>query len=305
MTKLTDNGAPESTPLPASLAIDELFARLDIGPQTARTILRALLTTAYSDTPAPVSDFRGDALEVLGFGASDPNYASDDEEIVVVDPTTSPAASPTSSATLRPASPADLVNSIRSIATDSAPAVAPVVVAPVASAVALASADVLASVDLSVPAATHAAARPAAPVPSSAITATANNAAPVASATDTASAATPNATNSPPLGTLTASTALLYLPNYVLPYNAPKNAILPPPSLVTPVYGYHVPGPNESGPFYMASRGRNIGIFSGWEILSPFVTGVSHSAFSKVSGIQEGHARMAVAINAGFATYLT
>ena len=238
-------------------AIDELFARLDIGPQTARTLLRALLTTAYSDIPAPVPDFRGDALEVLGFGASDPNYAlaSDDEEIVVVDPTTSPDAS---SATLRPASSADSLNSIRSIATDSVPATAPVVslvVAPAAR---------LAPVDLSVPKATHAAAKPTASVPSSAIPAAANTAAAVASATDTASPATPNAENSTPIGTLTASTALLYLPNYTLPSNAPKNAILPPPSLVTPIYGYNVPGPNESGPFYMASRGRNIGIFSGW-----------------------------------------
>jgi hypothetical protein len=47
--------------------------------------------------------------------------ASDDEEIVVVDPSTYPGAS---SATLRPASPADSVNSIRSITTVSVPAAA-------------------------------------------------------------------------------------------------------------------------------------------------------------------------------------
>jgi len=215
-------------------AIDELFARLDIGPQTARTILRTLLRTAYSDTPVPVPDFHGDALEVLGFGASDPNYAlaSDDEEIVVVDPSTYPGAS---SATL-----------------------ISIAIAPVASATTLASADLLAPAAT----ATHAAARPTATVPSSAIPATA----PVAAATDTASAATatPDAANSTPIGILTASTTLLYSPNYVLPSNAPKNAILPPPSLVTPIYGYHVPGLNEAGPFYMASHGRNIGIFSGW-----------------------------------------
>ncbi|KIJ92407.1 hypothetical protein K443DRAFT_13626 [Laccaria amethystina LaAM-08-1] len=260
MVTLTDDGAHGSSPLPASIAIDELFARLEIGPRSARTILRALLQTAYSDIRAPVPDFHGDALEVLGFGAGDPNYApvSDDEEIVVIDPTTSLDAS---AATLRPASPADSVAS-------------------------------------------------------SATSATANCAAPVASATGTASAGTPDAANTtapvaaitatlPPTGSLTTSTAFLYSPNYVLPSNAPKNAILPPPSLVTPIYGYHVPGPNESGPYYMASRGRNIGIFSGWEILSPFVTGVSHSAYSKVSSIQEGHTRVAAAINAGFATYLT
>jgi len=41
------------------------------------------------------------------------------------------------------------------------------------------------------------------------------------------------------------------------------------------------------------------------EILSLFIMGVSHSAYSKVSSIQEGHTRVATAINAGFATYLT
>ncbi|EDR06989.1 uncharacterized protein LACBIDRAFT_299466 [Laccaria bicolor S238N-H82] len=309
MVTLTDDGARDSSPLPASLAIDELFARLDIGPRSARTILRALLRTVYSDipTPVPVPDFHGDAWEVLGFGASDPNYThtSDDEDILVFDPTISPNASAT---TLCPTSPADPGNGVLSIAIDSASATAarvvPLATAPTASTTALTPADVLAPVGLRVLVAT-----PAAPVVSLTPT-TANN---VTSTAGPASAATPDAasTTAPavaimaPTGALTTSTAALYAPNYVLPYNAPKNAILPPPSLVTPIYGYHVPGLNESGPFYMASRGRNIGIFSGWEILSPFVTGVSHSAYSKVSSIQEGHTRMAAAINAGFALYLT
>lgn len=127
MVTLTDDGAHGSSPSPASLgaskiisrylvlltlfiAIDELFARLDIGPRSARTILRALLDTAYSDIRAPVPDSYGDALGVLGFGASDPHYApaSDDEEIVVIDSEAFPNAS---AATLRPASPADSGNS--------------------------------------------------------------------------------------------------------------------------------------------------------------------------------------------------
>ena len=49
-----------------------------------------------------------------------------------------------------------------------------------------------------------------------------------------------------------------------LPLNAPSNAVLPPPHLVDAVYGYHIPGTTDSGPFYVITRGRNIGIFSGW-----------------------------------------
>ena len=92
------------------IAIDELFAQLDIGLRSARTILRTLLNTAYSDIHAPVPDSYGDALGVLGFGASDPHYApaSNDEEIVVID---SEAFPNTSAATLRPASPTDSGNS--------------------------------------------------------------------------------------------------------------------------------------------------------------------------------------------------
>ena len=253
-------------------AINELFARLDIGPRTARTILRALLRTAYSDIPAPVPDFHGDAWEVLGFGASDPNYAhaSDDEDILVFDPTTSPNAS---AATLCPTSPADPGNGVLSITTDSASAAAaarvvPLAAAPAASTAAFTPVDVLAPVGLGVLVATPAAAKPAAPVVSSTPT-TANNvtstAGPASTATpDAASPTAPAVAITAPTGSLTTTTAALYAPNYVLPSNAPKNAILPPPSLVTPIYGYHVPGSNESGPFYMASRGRNIGIFSGW-----------------------------------------
>lgn len=251
-------------------AIDELFARLDIGPRSARAILRALLKTAYSDIPAPVPDIHGDAWEVLGFRASDPNYTptSDDEEILVFNPTTSPNAS---AATLCPTSPADPGDGVLPIAADSAsPAAArvvPVVAAP-NSTTALTLADVLAPVGLAVPVASPAA-NPAVPVVPSTTPATADN---VASAAGPTSEATPDDASptapvvgiTAPIGSLTASTAFLYAPNYVLPSNAPKNAILPPPSLVTPIYGYHVPGANESGPFYMASRGRNIGIFSGW-----------------------------------------
>ena len=54
-----------------------------------------------------------------------------------------------------------------------------------------------------------------------------------------------------------------------LPLGAPSNAILPPPHLVTVGHGYHVPGPNDNPPFYVVTRGRNIGVFSGWFVIFP------------------------------------
>ena len=54
-----------------------------------------------------------------------------------------------------------------------------------------------------------------------------------------------------------------------LPLGAPSNAILPPPHLVTVGHGYHVPGPNDNPPFYVITRGHNIGVFSGWFVIFP------------------------------------
>ncbi|EDR14475.1 uncharacterized protein LACBIDRAFT_321568 [Laccaria bicolor S238N-H82] len=89
-----------------------------------------------------------------------------------------------------------------------------------------------------------------------------------------------------------------------LPPNVPSNAVLPPPHLVTVGHGYHVPGPNDNPPFYVVTRGCNIGIFSGWENVSPLVTGVSHAVFSRVGSIAEGHNRMTMARTSAFAVYL-
>ena len=63
---------------------------------------------------------------------------------------------------------------------------------------------------------------------------------------------------------VTTSTAALYALPFIRPANAPLNAIPPPPHLITPIYGYHVPAPNSAGPFYTITRGRDIGIFAGW-----------------------------------------
>jgi len=55
------------------------------------------------------------------------------------------------------------------------------------------------------------------------------------------------------------------LPLYnALPVNTPANAVLPPVHLIALPYGYHVPAANAEGPFYVVTRGRNIGVFNGW-----------------------------------------
>ena len=57
-----------------------------------------------------------------------------------------------------------------------------------------------------------------------------------------------------------------------LPLNAPSNAILLPPHLVTIGNGYHVPGHNDNPPFYVVTRGRDVGVFSGWFVNFPMMS---------------------------------
>ena len=66
------------------------------------------------------------------------------------------------------------------------------------------------------------------------------------------------------VASLTIGLPTLYTPGYVLPSNKPDNAILLPASLITPIFGYHIPAPNTGGPFFCVSRGQDIGIFCGW-----------------------------------------
>jgi hypothetical protein len=61
------------------------------------------------------------------------------------------------------------------------------------------------------------------------------------------------------------TTVIPALPLYgILPVNAPANAVLPPAHLLALPYGYHVPAANAEGPFYVVTRGRDIGVFNGW-----------------------------------------
>ncbi|EDR07550.1 uncharacterized protein LACBIDRAFT_298581 [Laccaria bicolor S238N-H82] len=134
----------------------------------------------------------------------------------------------------------------------------------------------------------------AAVIPPSAVTASVAVTAPIAAAPNAISPAT-NAIGLP----------VLYAPGYALHPSRPDNAILPPGNLITAIYGYHIPPPNAGSPFFCVSRGRDIGIFCGWEVTSPLVIGVSCSSFSRVASVMEGHRRMAAALTTNFALYLT
>ncbi|EDR10032.1 uncharacterized protein LACBIDRAFT_317933 [Laccaria bicolor S238N-H82] len=67
---------------------------------------------------------------------------------------------------------------------------------------------------------------------------------------------------------------------------------------------YHIPASTEAGPFYMVTRGLEIGIFAGWGNTSQLVTGISNAVFSRVPSVHEGHIRMQQAIASGFVKQL-
>ncbi|KAH7909086.1 hypothetical protein BJ138DRAFT_1102954, partial [Hygrophoropsis aurantiaca] len=54
---------------------------------------------------------------------------------------------------------------------------------------------------------------------------------------------------------------------------------------------YEVPRPDAVGPFYCVTKGTRVGIFSGWQTASPFVSGVSHSCQSRVVSREAGYAK--------------
>ncbi|KAF8430757.1 hypothetical protein L210DRAFT_3508175 [Boletus edulis BED1] len=56
------------------------------------------------------------------------------------------------------------------------------------------------------------------------------------------------------------------------------------------------PPPNPPPPFYCITRGRYIGVFSGWENASPKVQGVSRAIFTKVDMLELGEDQVHKAI---------
>ncbi|KAG1796739.1 uncharacterized protein HD556DRAFT_1441438 [Suillus plorans] len=62
---------------------------------------------------------------------------------------------------------------------------------------------------------------------------------------------------------------------------------------------FNVPAADAEPPFYCISRGRHIGVFSGWDATGPKVLGVSHGIFHKVDSIEKGMSIMRSAIDRG------
>ncbi|KAG2338698.1 hypothetical protein BDR05DRAFT_1004015 [Suillus weaverae] len=62
---------------------------------------------------------------------------------------------------------------------------------------------------------------------------------------------------------------------------------------------FNVPAADAEPPFYCISRGRYIGVFSGWDATGPKVLGVSRGIFHKVDSIEKGMSIMRSAIDRG------
>ncbi|KAG1868743.1 hypothetical protein C8R48DRAFT_771519 [Suillus tomentosus] len=62
---------------------------------------------------------------------------------------------------------------------------------------------------------------------------------------------------------------------------------------------YITPEPNSAGPFYWISRGRRIGVVATWQQTSTYVTGVSHSSYSRIRSAAEGIRLIEEAIDRG------
>ncbi|PBK72083.1 hypothetical protein ARMSODRAFT_972772 [Armillaria solidipes] len=64
-------------------------------------------------------------------------------------------------------------------------------------------------------------------------------------------------------------------------------------------YEYHTPLPGEAGPFYVVSRGREVGVFAGWEDTSPLITGVSGAVYCSASSYIDAITRIENALHRG------
>ncbi|EDQ99076.1 uncharacterized protein LACBIDRAFT_317652 [Laccaria bicolor S238N-H82] len=113
-----------------------------------------------------------------------------------------------------------------------------------------------------------------------------NTAAPAANAAGAQTAVTAGATSVAAAPVVAPTAVNVALPLYgVLPVNAPANAILPPAHLLALPYRYHVPAANAEGPFYVVTRGHNIGVFNGCE--KTVARGSENSAIGRADKMRE------------------
>ncbi|KIJ57981.1 hypothetical protein HYDPIDRAFT_34614 [Hydnomerulius pinastri MD-312] len=67
---------------------------------------------------------------------------------------------------------------------------------------------------------------------------------------------------------------------------------------------YELPAPTATGPFYLVTVGRRVGVFSTWQRTSPHVTGVSCASFSRVESVDQGLDLLDEAIDLGEARWV-
>ncbi|KAF4566599.1 hypothetical protein EYR36_012030 [Pleurotus pulmonarius] len=89
--------------------------------------------------------------------------------------------------------------------------------------------------------------------------------------------------------TITASEAAPITDNEVME----EEPMVPPPGFVGlwPVpnnYEYHVPSDFAEGRVYVVTRGLELGVYVGWDTVSPLVTGVPSATFHRVSSVPYG-----------------
>ncbi|KAJ8588424.1 hypothetical protein M405DRAFT_842533, partial [Rhizopogon salebrosus TDB-379] len=63
--------------------------------------------------------------------------------------------------------------------------------------------------------------------------------------------------------------------------------------------------PKPAAPFICVSRGRYIGVFSGWDNVKPIVNGVRNALYSEVNSLEDGERRVRRAIEMGAAFIIT
>ncbi|EDR11625.1 uncharacterized protein LACBIDRAFT_314031 [Laccaria bicolor S238N-H82] len=265
MAQLTGNGASDHTDSPLSVeAIEESFRSLRITPGLALTLIQALLN--ISTTPTTDATITTSTTDAADATTAASSTAAETygEETALDEPLTTAAASPDSAA----------VTTARTSFRDAVSTPASIANAATA------------------PVATPAAATPIVAPPATLAAAT-----PVLAPVVTMATAVPTLTTN----TVTAPnpvTTVVAMPIIATP-------IVAAPTLTTaPAVNYHLPAAGAAGPFYCITRGRDIGVFAGWEHVSPLVIGVSRAVFGRVDSIQEGQNRMDAAVNAGLTARL-
>ncbi|EGN97395.1 hypothetical protein SERLA73DRAFT_75083 [Serpula lacrymans var. lacrymans S7.3] len=125
--------------------------------------------------------------------------------------------------------------------------------------------------------------------------------APPMATTPLAQVPSPATATSSPLVSAPPSPSPARTPPTPSPTSAVGAAPAPAPVLIQTYQGwaFNVPEPGVQGQYYLVTRGRRIGIFVAWQTTSPYVTGVSHATYTRISSVEARIAGMRLAIDNG------